>query len=160
SVFQGSTNTVPIETLPLATVLRRIQDGTYRRFVEQLRQTRATKGENAYAHTKRRSMAFTPAGVFTARNNASLDTPSGCLTSDFDDIADLHHARALLGANDHVLYMFVSPSGVGLKIGFHVRGYTDADTYRHAWLTVERYLVATYPDLAVNNDRACKDVSR
>jgi hypothetical protein len=59
-----------------------------------------------------------------------------------------------------VLYLFVSPSGDGLKIGLAVSGYTDADTYRHAWLAVERYLVATYPDLAVSNDRACKDVAR
>ena len=160
SVFQGSTNTTPVATLPLATVLQRIQEGRYRGYVEQLRHTRATQGDAAYNHAKRHSMAFTPAGTFTQRNNASLETPSGCLNLDIDDLPDLDHARALVGADPSLLYMFLSPSGTGLKLGIHVSGYTDAATYRHAWLAVERYLVQTYPDLAVSNDRACKDVAR
>ena len=160
SVFQGSTNTVPVETLPLATVLQRIKQGQYRGFVQQLRRTLATQGEEAYTQAKRRSWAFAPAGTFTARNNASLETPSGCLNLDIDDLPDLDHARALLGADPYLLYMFLSPSGTGLKLGLHVSDYTDAATYRQAWLAVERYLVETYPDLAVSNDRACKDVAR
>jgi len=160
SVFHDSTTTVPVDAFPLTTVLQHIQDGRYRRYVEQLRRTRATTGKDAYARAKRHSVAFTPAGTFTARNNASLQTPSGCLNYDMDDIADLDHARALLGADPHLIYMFVSPSGVGLKLGMHVNAYANATTYRHAWLAVERYLVATYPDLAVNNDGQCKDVAR
>jgi hypothetical protein len=160
SLFCGSTTTTPVERLPLATVLQHIQEGKYRRFVEQLRRTRATQGEEAYDHAKRRSIAFTPAGTFTARNNTSLETPSQCLNLDMDDMTDLDHARGLLGADPYLLYMFISPSGVGLKLGIHVSSYTDAASYRHTWLAVEPYLVETYPDLAVNNDRACKDVSR
>jgi hypothetical protein len=160
SLFEGSTTTMPVETLPLATVLQRIQAGRYRGYVEQLRHTRATQGEDAYNTAKRRSMAFTPAGTFTARNNASLETPSGCLNLDLDDLTNLDHARSRIGADPHLLYMFGSPSGHGLKLGIAVRGYTDAETYRHAWLAVERYLVETYADLAISNDRACKDVSR
>jgi hypothetical protein len=160
SLFQGSTNTAPVDTISLTMVLQQIQDDRYRRFVEQLRRTLATQGEDAYDAAKKRSMAFTPAGTFTARNSASLDTPSGCLNLDIDDLADLNHARALLGADPHLVYMFTSPSGVGLKLGLHVQRYADAESYRHLWLAVERYLVETYPDLAVSNDRQCKDVSR
>ena len=160
SVFQGSTNTTPVATLPLQAVLERIQEGRYRGFVQQLRRTRATKGDEAYDLAKRHSMAFTPAGTFTARNNASLETPSGCLNLDIDDLPALDHTRALLGADPYLLYMFLSPSGTGLKLGLHVSPYTDAATYRHAWLAVERYLAQTYPALAVSNDRACKDVAR
>lgn len=160
SVFQGSTNTTPVDTVPLATILQRIQDGRYRQYVEQLRRILATQGEDAYATAKRRSIAFTPAGTFTARNNASLDMPSGCLNLDLDDLIDLDHARATIGADPHLVYMFVSPSGQGLKLGMHVKRYGDADSYRHVWFAVERYLVETYPDLAVSNDTLCKDVSR
>jgi hypothetical protein len=149
-----------VDTIALSAVLQRIQDGTYRRFVEQLRRTLATRGKDAYDTAKKRSMAFTPAGTFTARNSASLETPSRCLNLDLDDLPDLDHARALLGADPHLVYMFTSPSGVGLKIGMHVRRYGDAESYRHLWLAVERYLVETYPELAVNNDTQCKDVSR
>jgi hypothetical protein len=160
SLFDGSTTTTPYTTASLTSILQWIQEGRYRRSVKHLRRVRATQGEDAYNQAKRHSQAFTPAGTFTQRNNASLDTPSGCLNLDMDDLPDLNHARATLGADPHLIYMFVSPSGIGLKIGIWVSGYTNADTYRHAWLAVERYLVETYPDLAVSNDRACKDVAR
>jgi VirE N-terminal domain len=160
SLFQGSTNTTPFETLPLMAVLQRIQEGAYRGYVEQLRRTLATQGEDAYDVDKKRSIAFTPAGTFRVRNSASLDTPSGCLNLDIDDLPDVNHARALLGADPHLVYMFTSPSGGGLKLGIHVKRYADAESYRHFWRAVERYLVETYPDLAVSNDRQCKDVAR
>jgi hypothetical protein len=160
SLFAGSTDTTPTGSLPLATVLQHIQTGIYRRYVEQLRRTLQTQGEEAYGVEKKRSIAFTPAGTFTARNSASLETPSGCLNLDIDDLSDLGHARARIGADPHLLYMFTSPSGQGLKLGIHVKRYADAESYRYAWLAVERYLVETYPDLAVSNDRQCKDVSR
>src|SRR5215470_2153691 len=160
SLFRGSVITAPVDTLALATVLQRIQDGTYRPYVEQLRHTLATQGEDAYDAGKKRSMAFTPAGTFTARNSASLDTPSGVLNFDLDDLTDLDHARALLGADPHVVYLFVSPSGQGLKLGMHTTRYADAEAYRYRWLAVERYLVQMYPDLAVNNDKQCKDLGR
>jgi len=160
SVFPDTTTTTPGETLSLGAVLDRIQAGVYRWTVNRLRTTLARQGKDAYTAAKRRLPAFTPAGTFTQRNSASLATPSGCLNLDLDDVPDLDHARALIGADPHLLYMFVSPSGAGLKLGMHVSGYTDAATYRHAWLAVERYLVETYPDLAVSNDASCKDVSR
>jgi VirE N-terminal domain len=159
SLFDGSTNTTPVDTVPLATALQRIQDGTYRGFVEQLRHTLATRGEAVYKAAKRRSHAFAPTGTFTVRNNASLETPSGCLNFDLDHVPDLPQARARLGQDPHLVYLFISPSGLGLKFGMAVSGYRDDATYRCAWLAVERYLVATYPDLAVNNDPQCKAVS-
>jgi len=160
SVFRGSTDVNPVETVPLAHVLQQIRTGGHRRYVKQLRHTLATQGEDTYDIAKRRSIAFTPAGTFTARNSASLAVPSGCLNLDLDDLTNLDHARATIGADPHLVYMFISPSGHGLKLGMQVSGYTDAATYRHAWLAVERYLVQTYPALAVNNDSNCKDVSR
>lgn len=160
SIFQGSTRVIPVETVSLHTVLDRIQDGTYRPYVERLRTILASQDQDAYSAAKRHSTAFTPAGTFTQRNNASVITLSGCLNFDMDHVPNLDHARSLLGADPHLLYLFVSPSGVGLKLGFTVSGCTDAATYRHAWLAVEHYLVATYPALAVSNDPACKDVSR
>jgi hypothetical protein len=160
SIFRGSTNVKPVETLALADVLQQIKTGVYRQYIKQLRRTLATQGEDAYDRAKRRSIAFTAAGTFRTRNSASLDIPSGCLNLDIDDLTDLDHARAIIGADPHLVYMFVSPSGQGLKLGIRVKQYGDADSYRYVWFAVERYLVETHPDLAVNNDTSCKDVSR
>ena len=60
SVFADSTHTTPIETVPLAEVLRRIQDGTYRTAVASLRHLLSTGNQTRYRLEKEKSRAFTP----------------------------------------------------------------------------------------------------
>ena len=116
SVFRGSTNTTPVETLPLTEVLQRIQDGTYQQYTEHLRYLLATEGKARYDDAKKRSMAFTPAGVFARRANGELTTPSGLLNFDFDHPSNLTDAKAQLMADPWIVYAFISPSGDGLKV--------------------------------------------
>ena len=104
-------------------------------------------------------MAFTPAGIFTRRANAKIITPSGLLNYDFDHPPDLPEAKTLLIADPWMAYVFISPSGDGLKAAVWADGIVDDRTYKHAWLTVQAYLERTYPDLAVSNDKACKDIA-
>ncbi len=160
SVFRGSTNTTPDETLPLADMLHRIQDGTYQQYVEHLRHLLATEGKARYDDAKKRSIAFTPAGVFAQRANAKLATPSGLLNFDFDHPPNLTEAKARLVADPWIVYAFISPSGDGLKVAVWVDGIVDDATYKHAWGTVLHYFERTYPDLAVANDTHCKDIAR
>ena len=49
--------------------------------------------------------------------------------------------------------------GDGLKIAVRAGGIIDDATYKHAWKTVAGYIERTYPDLALANDRKCKDIS-
>lgn len=160
SVFRGSRNTTPVETLPLSAMLHRIQDGTYQQYVTHLRQLLATEGKAPYDTAKRQSMGFTPAGVFTKRASAQLTTPSGLLNFDFDHLHDLTAAKNLLIADPWIVYVFVSPSGDGLKVAVWANGIADDTTYKHAWGTVLNYFERTYPALAVANDAHCKDIAR
>jgi hypothetical protein len=160
SVFQGSTNTTPVEKIPLADVLQCIQDGTYQQDVERLRHLLATAGKARYDAAKRRLVAFTPAGVFAQRANAKLTTPSGLLNFDFDHPPHLADAKARLIEDLWVVYAFISPSGDGLKVAVWSDGIVDDVTYKHAWGTVLQYFERTYPDLAIANDSHCKDISR
>ena len=160
SVFRGSTNTIPVETLPLADVLHRIQDGTYQQEVERLRHLLVTEGKTRYDAAKKHSVAFTPAGVFAQRANAKLVTPSGLLNFDFDHLPHLADAKARLIEDPWVVYAFISPSGDGLKVAVWADGIVDDATYKHAWGTVLQYFERTYPDLAIANDAHCKDVAR
>jgi hypothetical protein len=142
-------------------MLQRIQDGTYQAHVEQLRHILATEGKGKkYDDAKKRSMAFTPAGVFAKRANAQLLTPSGLLNFDFDHVPNLADAKAQLTQDPCVVYVFVSPSGDGLKVAVWADGIVDDTTYKHAWGTVRDYFERTYPDIAVANDKACKDIAR
>ena len=55
SLFAGSTHTTPVETVPLADVLRRIQDGTYRTAVASLRHLLARGDHARYRLDKEKS---------------------------------------------------------------------------------------------------------
>ena len=105
-------------------------------------------------------MGFTPAGTFAQRANAKLTTPSGLLNFDFDHLANLAAAKARLQQDPWVVYAFTSPGGDGLKVAVRASGIIDDATYKHAWKTVADYIERTYPDLALANDRKCKDISR
>ena len=62
SVFQGSTNTTPVERVPLVDVLHRIQTGTYQQNVERLRHLLATEGKARYDAAKKHNVAAGPYG--------------------------------------------------------------------------------------------------
>jgi VirE N-terminal domain len=160
SLFHGSTHTTPVETLPLGEVLQRIQNGTYRNHTERLRRILREKGKPPYDNAKRHSPGFTPAGTFTTRANANLDTPSQVLNFDFDHVTNLPDALTRLRQDPWVVYAFISPSGDGLKVGVWASGIRNDTTYKHAWATVLSYGEHTYPAVAIANDRGCKDIAR
>jgi predicted P-loop ATPase len=159
SVFAGVRTTVPVEQLPLAAMLARIQDGTYQPEIDALRALQAQDAE-AYRKQKTFLYGFTPAGDFTRRANAKLTTPSALVHFDFDHPPDLTEAKARLVEDPWIAYAFVSPSGDGLKVAVWADGIVDDRSYKHAWGTVLAYFERTYPDLAVANDKACKDIAR
>ena len=139
SVFEGSFRPEPIETVPLADILERIRQGTYRPQVERLRQLLQAKCKAVYASVKRSSIAFTPAGVFQRRANAALVKASGLLNFDFDGVADCAEAKAKLSSDPWIVYAFDSPSGHGLKVAVWASGIIDDTTYKHAWSKVLTY---------------------
>lgn len=104
----------------------------------------------------------TPAGTFApTRSNRHLQTSSGLLVLDFDDLPDVAAARELLLA-DTVLgpdtaLLFTSPSGTGLKVLLRL---DPVHTYAQNFEAVAAYLTHHYPDLQVSLDAKCRDVSR
>ena len=159
SLFANSTNTTPIATLSLWTMLEHIRAGTYQQHVHSVRQQRAN-GEDAYRDAKKGLKAFTPAGTFAKRANSHLLTASGLVHYDLDHVSDVAHAKALLARDPHVLFAFISPSGEGIKLALWTGGISNDQTYKHAWQSGLTYLLARYPDLAVSTDRGCKDLAR
>src|SRR5437867_430636 len=128
SVFQGSTNTTPVASVPVTAVLERIKSGIYQKNVEQLRHLLTTAGKTRYDAAKKHSAAFTPAGVFAQRANAKLTTPSGLLNFDFDHLSNLAEAKARLVDDPYIVYAFISPSGDGLKVAVWAEGIVDDTT--------------------------------
>jgi|GEM_PF-1688079 len=103
--------------------------------------------------------AVTLSGTFTSRRADQLAEHSGIVTLDFDDLseADMADAWQKLVADRHVLFVFRSPSGHGLKGGCRVPVCEDEDDHTAAWLACERYFHDTY---SLTLDPSGKDVSR
>ncbi len=161
SVFQGSTTTRPCETVPLTTILGRIQDGTYRQAVLRLRQLVHNGNLRAYRLAKEHSVAFTPACAISTRDKACLweEKLLGCtglVHFDFDHLENPTALKARLTCSPHVVFAFISPSGEGLKVGIAATGITNPDIYRHAWTWLFTVIHKDLADVHVNGDAHVK----
>ena len=128
--------------------------------VENVRRLVNKGDEEAAKAEKRKLPCVTLAGIFSERNNASLIRHSGLVTIDFDHLYDtlLTEACEKLINDPHVVSLFTSPSGCGLKGAVRVEPVpTCNDEHRSAWFAIQRYFKETYGlDLDTNG----KDVSR
>ena len=155
SMVDNAMDTYP-RTESVEDVLMAIQQGIWKEEVEEVRQARATGGKEAAAPLKKMLPGVLFSGVFTARKNAGLTQYSQILCVDLDELGQrLPDLRAKLDVDPHVIAVFLSPSGEGLKVLLFVGG--DAAQHRDAFLAAEAYFKRTYD---VEIDKACKDVAR
>jgi P4 family phage/plasmid primase-like protien len=160
SVFRG-VKPRPADCFTLDLALQYIRNGEYARQVAELRQVLDTQGTDAYDDARKKDLpGFTMAGIFAHRANARLTEANGLVTFDIDDLPDPAATKALLIADPYVALAFISLSSKGLKFSVRTDGIVDDRTYKHAWHAILAYFACTYPDLAVANDKTCKDISR
>ncbi|MCC5805456.1 MAG: AAA family ATPase [Opitutales bacterium] len=135
---------------PLAEVLDEIKDGTHAAAVAAIR---AESDPARRRELKRRLPAVLFAGTFSVRRNDALETPSGFLVLDFDDLDDAPGVRDRMGADPCVRAAFVSPSGNGVKALLP----TGDRPYREAFAVAEEYLWSNY---GLQADPSGKDPAR
>jgi hypothetical protein len=139
-------------------VLESIKGGVYEPEITRLRQVLARDGQRAYDRAKAYLPAYTFAGTFSPkRGNAYLQQHSGLVHVDVDDLQNVKAVKHTLAGDPRVVYVFVSPSGTGLKAGVRVPIVPDNVGYRHAWLTVKAEFETLY---GVPWDESGKDVAR
>jgi hypothetical protein len=156
--FRGSYDPRPIEILTLRQALETIRGDTYQYQIECLRQTLTTHGKGLYDHYKKTLDANTFGGTFTpTRAKEHLTHHSGLVHLDYDNIPTLTQTRGVLCVVPTITYMFISPSGRGLKIGVRVPAVANDGAYKHAWQHVADTFQQTYGLVA---DPTGKDISR
>ena len=154
----GTTDPKPIETLSLAEALAHIREGMYQRRIEWLRQQRTRATPDAYSAAKRRLPAMTFCGTFSPRRGiAHLKQHSGIVHGDLDHLEDIHAVKRRVATDPHVVYIFVAPSGDGLKLGVHVDPVPDDRTYKRTWQAVATVHQQLY---GLTWDPSGKDISR
>lgn len=162
SYFDNAFAQEPSEQVPLLDVLERIRAGIWGASVSRLRRMVDAQNEKGYQEAKRHLPAFAMSGACLTRDaQVPLDqkflSHSTVLQCDFDRKDNPHLVLAevvpLLTADPHVLFGFVSPSGVGLKAGVLIDGTRHAESF----VSAERYFLDKY---GIQIDRSTKDPLR
>lgn len=79
------------------------------------------KAKPAINELKKKLPLITPSGVFTTRHTSGLQTYSGIVCGDLDNLGDqIEPIRDKLLNDNHLVALFRSPSGTGLKVFYRV----------------------------------------
>lgn len=153
----------PDEVPSLGSVLEQIKSGTWKEEVEILRRRLNQGHRKAYDESKRSLPAFTlSAACLTREKNVAFEAKfighSDYLQADFDSkenpqLDDLQAVKSRLLEDPHIGFIFISPSGQGIKAGVRIDGERHADSFYAA----ESYFLDTY---GLQMDRSTKDPLR
>lgn len=144
--------------IPLSEALQIVKSNANFVKVDKIRQyTRAGMITEASA-AKKKLAAFTFGGTFTERNKTAVEKSSGLICLDLDKLgAKLADVKAAVMKDPHTVFVFISPSGAGLKVGFHVPSVVDDESNKEAFGVIETYFLTNY---GVQIDKSGKDISR
>jgi len=128
--------------------LRRIKDGASRLNIEKVR-----SGDKALKNTLP-VVCFS--GEFLSRKDADLKEHSGLIILDFDHLIDPAGTKEKLALDEHILSVWISPSGDGLKALVRI---TNPERHRDHFRALQVYFDETH-QLEVdtsgkNESRAC-----
>jgi hypothetical protein len=158
NAFHNSFDSAANRLFSLSGVIEAIGKGIYAPEIEHVRQVLHRQGKSAYDRAKAQLPAYTFCGTFwPTRGIANLRQHSGIAHGDLDDLPDVEATKQVLASDQRTAYAFVSPSGIGLKVGVHIAVVADDTAYKHAWQTVATEYARLY---GVPWDRSGKDISR
>lgn len=149
-----------LETWKVDDLLSAIQTGKWRHKIEQLRAVVKAGNENEKDRLKHLLVSPIPSGIFTTRRAAkNLAQASNIAVLDYDKLLpdELHTLQKRLPPDLHVAFIFLSPSGTGLKVGIHIPTVKNDAEYKAVWQTVADHY-SQYGIVKI--DEACKDISR
>jgi hypothetical protein len=131
SWFPKATENLPDRDPSAAEVIQQIQVGRYQPRITEIREKFAyalkrTNGDRkaakmAVGALKKMLPAVTFSGVFGIRSKANLQTHSGLLCADIDNLGDnFVSVRSTLAGDEHLFALFTSPTGDGLKAVYRI----------------------------------------
>lgn len=141
--------------ISLEKILDRIKKGTDKILIESIRNA-TTKEEKNKLKSKLPAILFQ--GEFTHRAIIGLINSSGLMILDFDDIEtkeELNKTFETLKQNKHIVSVFVSPSGFGLKAILHINK-VDSTTYTKIFKKFKKDFNYNYFDVVTSDvSRVC-----
>ena len=133
-------------------ILTRIKKGASQ---EVVRAIRSEKDKEKRNQLKQSLPAICFSGKFTKRNDASITEHSGLICLDFDGYENdklLLEEKEKLTKDRYVYSVFISPSGLGLKVLIKIPA--EVDTHKQFFNSLQHHFDSPY------FDETCKNVSR
>ena len=132
TVFRDLFNATDVPYIvPIDKIIRRVEEGSSKENIEKVRLSKSEKEKN---RLKKKLPAILFSGIFSQRNKDGCTEHSGLMITDFDKFPSKdEYSRMwnLLKKNEHIFFMFRSPSGNGIKAVVRI---PQADKFDH-----ERY---------------------
>jgi hypothetical protein len=153
TIFRNIHDTDTAYHITTTKALQRIKDGASRELINKIRNRNINKSERQ--ELKKQLPAICFSGIFTKRNDASLQEHSGFICLDFDDYekrSDLMAQKERLSKDRYVYSVFESPSGLGLKA--LVRIPPVAEKHVQFFNSMQKYFASPH------FDAKCKNVGR
>lgn len=145
----GVFETTPTRELSITETLDIIKSEKYKDILEPIRKCKDKK-KRYDMKLKLDYILF--GGTFNKRNKEGLKLSSGIAIFDLDDTTD--DLKKKLMKDEYINFIFVSPSGNGLKVGVKIPYVKDDVEYKEYWNAISQYL-----DIK-ECDEQTKDISR
>lgn len=138
----------------LGFVIERIKDGSSKDLVSDIR---SEKDKSLRNELKKKLPAICFSGIFTKRNDASIQEHSGLICLDFDGYQSdklMYEDKKRFTKDKYVLSVFMSPSGNGLKVLVQIP--QDVDNHVNYFNSLEQHFNSPYFDVTSKNvSRVC-----
>ena len=123
--------------------------------VNQIRELTVAQDEDGAKRVKCTLPAALPSGLFRERKNEGLIQHNAIVHVDLDKLGEQTEPwRDVIAADPHVLELFKSPSGTGLKVFFRC---DPARSHEDSFRAAEQYVLEHW---GLTADPACKNVAR
>lgn len=158
TILSFVTNATGTETSDISVeqCLEDIRSGQYKQAVQDVRSAYQSGVKEAANPLKLQLPAILFSGRFKQRNTEGIEQHSGILVADLDKIESrLPELRERLEDDTHVLFISLSPTASGLKVGFRVPA--DADRHADSFAAVAAHVEKEYGE---DIDPSCKDLAR
>ena len=161
SIFQGVTDSTPKTEMRFTQLIDAIRTNEkIAKFTSEVRRLKASGDQEGFIQRKKNAYAFTCAGTFGTRNKEGLLTSSGVLILDFDHVGtgdQLAAVKNILSKDPHVVFIYVSIGGEGLKVGIRVTPSPDDAHHKESFAIISNYIQRKY---GLKVDPSGKDICR
>lgn len=137
SIYRNAIDAQSKDTIPFDIFLDGIRSG---RWQDDVLRVRTTADKDARDLAKKRVPAVTVSGVFAQRNDNGLQSHSGYIVVDIDNVDDINETKSLLCCDPYVYACFVSISGHGLCLIVRI----DPKKHREAFQGLSEYFFTKY----------------